>query len=81
MNVSLATDPELLARAQAYAQARNTTLDRIVCDYLERLTEKVDPDLVADEFAALARNHSGCSQPGFKFDRYATHGRLGPERQ
>ncbi len=72
MNVTLATDPELFAKAQAYAQARNTTLDRIDCDYLERLTEKVDPQRAADEFATLAQKHSGCSEPGFKFDRHAS---------
>lgn len=75
VNVTLTTDPELLAKAQAYAQARNTTLDQLVCDYLERLTEQIEPSQAAEEFAALARNHAGRSDPGFQFDRCAAHQR------
>lgn len=75
VNVTLSADEELLARAQAYAQARNTTLNELLRDYLRRLTEQMGPEQAADEFATIARNRSGRSPDDFVFNRHAAHGR------
>lgn len=79
VNITLAADAEVIAKAQAYAQARNTTVEQLVGVYLERLADRVAPVQAAEEFAALARSRPGCSAPGFVFDRSATHQRPGAE--
>ncbi len=74
-NVTLSADEELLAKARAYAQARQTTLNQMFRDYLMRLTGEIDPEQAAEEFAALARTRPGRSEEDFVFDRRATHAR------
>jgi hypothetical protein len=80
-NVTLSADEDLLAKARAYAQARNTTLNQLVRDYLHRLTGQIDPEQAATEFAELARSRPGRSDEGFRFDRRAAHARPRGARQ
>ncbi len=75
MNITLTADEALIAKARAYAQARNTTLNQLVRDYLERITGRLDGPEAAKEFARIAREHAGCSDPDFRFDREAIHRR------
>jgi len=79
-NVTLTADEDLLAKARAYAQARKTTLNQLIRDYLTRLTGQVDPEQAAEEFAELARSRPGCSEEGFVFSRRAAHVREGGKR-
>ena len=51
VNVTLTANEDLVAKARAYAQARNTTLNQLVRDYLQRLTGQLDPQQAAEEFA------------------------------
>jgi hypothetical protein len=74
-NVTLSADEELLARARAYAQARQTTLNQLFREYLTRLTGEIDPERAAEEFSTLARSCPGRSEEGFVFDRRALHTR------
>ncbi len=71
--VTLAADGDLRAKAWAYASARNTTLNELVRDYLDRLTGGTDPQQAADEFAEVARSRGGRSREGFVFSRAAAH--------
>jgi hypothetical protein len=75
MNITLTADETLIAKARAYAQARNTTLNQLVRDYLERITGKLDGPEAAKEFAKLVREHPGSPDPDFRFDREAIHKR------
>jgi len=75
MNITLTADEALIAKARAYAQARNTTLNQLVRDYLERITGQLDGPEAAEEFERLARERAGCSEPDFRFDREALHSR------
>lgn len=73
VTINLSDDDDLVAEAQAYAHARNTTINQLIRDYLRRLTRQIPPDLAAEEFAELARHHSGHSEEGFVFQRREAH--------
>jgi hypothetical protein len=75
MNLTLTADAELIAKARQYAQARHTTLNQLVRDYLNRVTGQPDAEEAAAEFAQLARSHAGRSERGFVLDRKALHAR------
>jgi len=80
-NVTLTADEDLLAKARAYAQARQTTLNQLFRDYLVRLTGAIDPQQASEEFAELARSRPGRSEEGFVFERRAIHQRRSAKRQ
>jgi hypothetical protein len=61
MNVTLAIDEKLLARARDLALKRRTTLNQLVRDYLERLTTPEGAPTVAAEFERLWAEHEGHS--------------------
>ena len=73
VNITLSAEEGLVARARAYAQTRNTTVNQLIRDYLGRLTGQIDPQQAAAEFAELARDHGGRSDEGFVFDRRDVH--------
>ncbi len=79
-NVTLTADEHLLAKAREYAQARKTTLNQLVRNYLARLTGELDPQRAAEEFAQLAQSQPGRSEENFAFDRRAIHHRTRTER-
>jgi hypothetical protein len=73
VNITLSAEDDLVAKARAYAQTRNTTLNQLIRDYLGRLTGQIDPQQAAEEFASLATSRSGRSDEGFVFDRRDAH--------
>ena len=73
VNITLSAGEDLIAKARAYAQARDTTVNQLIRDYLGRLTGQIDPQQAAEEFAQLARERGGRSEEGFVFDRRAVH--------
>jgi hypothetical protein len=73
VNITLSAEDDLVAKARAYAQTRNTTLNQLIRDYLGRLTGQIDPQQAAEEFSAIARNRAGRSDEGFVFDRRDVH--------
>ncbi|HUT88967.1 MAG TPA: DUF6364 family protein [Thermoguttaceae bacterium] len=77
-NMTLSADEELIARARAYAQAHNTTLNQLIRDFLARIAGQPDGEEAAREFAALARSQAGCSSADWAFDRREIHRRKGP---
>jgi hypothetical protein len=75
VNITLSAEDDLIAKARAYAQSQNTTVNQLIRDYLGRLTGQIDPQQAAQEFAELAHNGGGRSADGFVFDRRAAHAR------
>ena len=73
VNITLSAEDALVAKARAYAQTRNTTVNQLIRDYLGRLTGQIAPEEVAEEFAELAQNRGGRSDEGFVFDRSEAH--------
>ncbi|MGD0899482.1 MAG: DUF6364 family protein [Thermoguttaceae bacterium] len=81
VNITLSAEDDLVAKARAYAQTHNTTLNQLIRDYLGRVTGQVNPQQAAEEFADLARNHGGRSNEGFTFDRRDAHVRRANTRR
>ena len=75
MNITLSADEKLLAKARAYAQTHDTTLNQLIRDYLERLTGHLDREHAAEEFARLSRSALGPADPAYRFERKALHER------
>jgi hypothetical protein len=61
VNVTLAIDDKLVARAREVARKRRTTLNQLVRNYLEGLTAPRDAPTVAQEFERLWAEHEGRS--------------------
>jgi hypothetical protein len=80
VNITLSAEEDLVSKARAYAQTRNTTVNQLIRDYLGRLTGQLDPQQAAEEFAEIARNRGGCSDEGFVFDRRDAHTRRAEAR-
>jgi hypothetical protein len=80
MNITLNADDELVAKARAYAQAHNTTLNQLIRDYLGRMTGQLDPAAAAAQFVDVARRRAGRSDDDQPLDRAALHTRPGMER-
>ncbi|MGA2031243.1 MAG: DUF6364 family protein [Thermoguttaceae bacterium] len=80
VNITLSAEDDLVAKARAYAQARNTTVNQLIRDYLGRLTGQIDPQQAAEEFAKLAHNRAGRSDEEFVFDRRDAHVRQADAR-
>lgn len=74
-NITLSADEKLIASARSYAQAHGTTLNELIREYLAVLASPRDPKEVAEEFSRLAREHAGCSEEGWRFNREEIHKR------
>jgi len=75
MNLTFSADEDLIAKARAYAQARNVTLNQLIREFMERITGRIEGPRAADEFAALASGRPGRSEEGFQFRRSEVHQR------
>jgi len=75
MNITLSASQILIEKTRSYAEAQGKTLNGIVRGYMESLVAMGGRDEVASEFSKLALNESGCSDPGYKFDRDDAHAR------
>ena len=75
MNITLSADRELIRKAREYAARHGTSLNRMIRQYLERVTSAEDRESCSREFEFLARQHGGSSPEGFVFDREDAHER------
>ncbi len=73
MNITLSADKELLKKARSVAARQGTSLNQMIRAYLEKVTCVSDLEEKAEEFAQLAREKAGASQPGFVFHREDAH--------
>ncbi len=69
MNITLSADKSLIEKARMYAKKHNTTINNLVREYLRKITNHSDIDKAADEFEAIALEHSGKSSHDYKFNR------------
>lgn len=75
MNITLSANRALIEKTRSYAEAQGKTLNGIVRDYMKSLVAVGDREAAAAEFSQLATQAAGCSDPGFRFDREASHER------
>ena len=75
MNITLSAEEQCIKRSREFAQKHGTSLNQLIRDYLNTLTDNNNRDGVADEFSRLAIEHGGCSPEGYVFDRNKEHHR------
>jgi len=75
MNITLSAEEELIEKAREYAARHQTSLNRMIRDFMRKITGSADLERKADEFAQLAREHAGASDQGFEFNRDEAHER------
>ncbi len=66
MEITLTLDDELVARARAVAEARQTTLDAMVAELLRQDSERI---AAIEAWVGRTREQAGRSEPGWRFDR------------
>jgi hypothetical protein len=72
MNITLAIDEQLAARARKRAEALGKSLNQLIRDYLQKLAGGDDPEQSIEEFRRLSgKGHSR----GWRFDRNEIHER------
>ena len=69
MNITLSADQKLIEQARLYAEKQNTSLNNLIRTYLQEIGSENNRGARADEFSRLAKQFSGRSPEGFKFDR------------
>jgi len=79
MNITLSADQQLIDEARRYAKKQNTSLNNLIRGYLQAIGSEKDRASKADEFAKLAKQFSGKSPEGFRFNRESIYDR--PEKE
>ena len=74
MNITLSIDERLVEDARKLAQARGTSLNQLVRDYLESLVRPRKPEGYSAELRRLTAEGRGRSK-GWRFDRDKLHER------
>jgi hypothetical protein len=77
MNITLSIDDHLVEQARKLAQARGTSLNQLVRDYLESLIRPRPTESYASELRRLTAEGKGRSK-GWRFDRDELHERKLP---
>ncbi len=75
MNVTLSADEKLVKKAREYAARHETSLNRMIREFMRKLAGLADLERRAAEFARLAKDKGGASPKGFVFDREKGHNR------
>jgi len=68
MNLTLSIDDRLVQQARKMAEAKGTSLNQLIRDYLEDLTSQSDPEAEIEELRRLSLGGQGRSK-GWKFNR------------
>jgi len=74
MNLTLSVDDRLIRQARKMAEARGTSLNQLIREYLEELTSQSDPEAEIEELRRLSLESHGRSR-GWKFNREEIHER------
>ena len=74
MNVTLSIDDDLVERARLRAESMGTSVNQLICNYLQSFSAITDPNADAAEFESLSRFAHGDSR-GWKFNRDELHER------
>lgn len=71
MNITLSIDEQVVARARKRAEALGKSLNQVIRDYLETITDG-DPERSIEEFKRLS---GGGNSRGWRFNRDEIHER------
>jgi hypothetical protein len=74
MNITLAIDDELVREAREVAQAMGKSLNQLVREHLEQITQRDQPARDVGELRDLSMEGGGRSR-GWRFDRDELHER------
>jgi replicative DNA helicase len=74
MNLTLSIDDRLVQQARRMAEAKGTSLNQLIRDYLEGLTSQSDPEAEIEELRRLSLEGQGRSK-GWKLNREEIHER------
>lgn len=74
MNLTLSIDDQTVARARRVAESMGKSVNQLVREYLESLTESGDAERDIDELSRLSKRGKGRSR-GWKFSRDEIHER------
>jgi hypothetical protein len=74
MNLTLSIDDGLLARAREVAHERGTSVNQLIRDYLERITDSSGPSRVMEQLELLWKEQAGRSG-GWKWNREEVYDR------
>jgi hypothetical protein len=74
MNLTLSIDERLIRRARRSAAAMGKSVNQLVREYLESLTEQGNADDFERELAELS-SRAGGQRRGWRFNREEAHGR------
>ena len=80
MNITLSADQKLIEQARRYAEKQNSSLNNLIRTYLQAIGSENNCGARADEFSRLAKQFSGRSPEGFRFDRDDIYDRLEKEQ-
>lgn len=75
MNITLSVDEKVVRRSRQYAREHDTTLNKMVRDFLQRIGGGHDYLTNAEEFVKLAKDMGGKSHPEYTFNRDELHER------
>jgi hypothetical protein len=77
MNITLSVDEQVVERARKAAQAMGKSLNQVIREHLEQLAgmDAERRKAIAEEFVRLVGTGRGNPEPGWTFDREATHDR------
>ena len=75
MNITLSVDEKVIRRSRQYAKEHNTTLNKMVREFLQKIGGGNKLQSNAEEFAQLAKSMGGKSLPCYTFNREELHER------
>ena len=65
MNITLSAKESIIKKVRQYAQERNTTLNKLIRDYLERLVSEENDEVQANRFLQMSERVTGDSKGWF----------------
>lgn len=68
MNITLSAKESIIKKVRQYAQERNTTLNKLIRDYLERLVSEENDEVQANRFLQMSEHVTGDSK-GWSWNR------------
>ena len=69
MNITLSADESIIEKSREYAKKHNTSLNKMIREYLSRIAAQDEVENVIAEFKELSLNNSGTSPSNFNFNR------------
>ncbi|GAB6088485.1 DUF6364 family protein [Spirochaeta dissipatitropha] len=75
MNITLSADERLISKSREYARRHNTSLNQLIRDYLQQITNTTDLHSAAQEFEKLCFEQAGKSPDQYRFSREAEYQR------